>query len=259
MLFKQISKLTTRYEEEVEENIYEYVFAVKPRGDTEKNSVIYDKELKMYFENPSGAVYTYEIEFTNVKLTLCRRLKKSKNFNRKLFYRYDFIRPKVNSKGQVISILNKAELKHNWSKLKTKMNIDHKGNYVESYLNKIDAEFTMDESIYPSINQYMYFGLLFFNLPKTHSKDWQGRRLIEFSPYEKEKFEEKISVSSFTEKEITYEIQGNILQNSDTSIEQYTGTAIKAINENFAQVININSSVIKDDIIREWDFTFYKI
>lgn len=254
MIFKQISKITTYYKGETEENSYEWMFAVTPKGNTKKKSIAYDKNLKIYFENPSEAIYNYEVEFTNIRLNLCDRLEKSENFNRKLFYRYDFIEPQINSKGQVISILNKDQLKEKWQRLKASINRDHKGDYVQKYLDKIDSEFTTDTSIYPAMNQYLYFGLLFFNLPKVRS-----RRLIEFSPYEKEKFIENITTLSSNEKEVTYQINGESREGSSTKILKYEGIAIKGINDNFVRMIKLNTSIIKDDIISDWDFTFYKV
>lgn len=259
MIFKQTAKLTTNYKGEVEENFYEYTFAVKVKGNTEKTSFIYDKELKMHFENPSGVVYSYEVEITNVKLNLCRRLKKSTNFNRKLFYRYDFIKPKVNNRGQVISIQNKPQLKRTWEKLKAKMLIDHQGDYPQKYLDKVDTEFTTDESVYPVMSQYLKFGLLYFNIPKSHSSNWTGKRLVEFSPYEREKFEETIVISSISDKEITYKIEGKAQENSNTHIRKYAGYAIKGVDENFVRKIELSTSIIKDSITSEWEFIFYKI
>jgi len=259
MIFKQKAKLTTSKNGEAEENAYEYTFVVKPKGCDETSNVIYDKQLKIYFENPSGIIYFYEVEVTNVRLNLCQRLKKSTNFNRKLFYRYDFIRPSVNAKGQVISISNKAELKQNWAKLKTRMETDHKGNIVKEYLSNIDREFTINDSIYPAINQYLYFGLLFLNIPKSHSDDWVGKRRIEFSPYEHEKFEEITTVSSSNRKNVTYHIQGNTLENSSTYIQNYSGYAIKPVNDNLVSRIEISASFIKDDYENQWEFELYKI
>lgn len=259
MNFRQTTKQITNNNGKVEENFYEWLFIVDMLGNTENTSVIYDKELKMYFENPAGAVYTYEVEFTNIKLNLCRRLKKSTNFNRKLFYRYDNIQPKVNGEGQIISIGNKAELKQKWTRLKGKIQKDHKGDIVEQYLNKIDKEFTTDEPIYPALHQYLYFGLLFLNVPKLHSDNWVGKRRVEFSPYDCEQFEELTTISSSDDKQIIYDIQGRTLESSNTYIRNYSGYAIKRINDNFAQHIELTASIVKDNIESCWEFKFYKV
>lgn len=259
ILYKQISKLTTMFRDETEVNIYEWVFAVKEIGNTEKSSIIYDRELKMYFENPTGATYIYEVEFRNVNLNLCQRLSKSENFNRKLFYRYDFIQPRINYNGQVISILNKTELKQTWLKLRSRIITDHKGDIVERYLDKTDMEFTTDNTLYPAINQYLYFGLLFPNLPKSHNNSWVGKRLIEFSPYEREQFEEITTIESMNDKEVSYCIKGNILSNSKAIIKNFSGYAIKSVNENFAKNIELSASFTKDNYQNTWEFKFYKI
>lgn len=254
MIFKQTAKLRTNNGGEIEENLYQWEFFVRMTGSSEKNSANYNKSLKAYIENTFDTVCTYEVDLTNINLNLCPRLKKSTNFNRKLFYRYDFIQPVVNSKGQVVDILNKPELKKTWARLKARIKIDHKGDYVNKYLNRIDREFTTDNSIYPVMNQYLFFGLLFSNLPKTHSSSWSGKRLVELSPYNREKFEEVTTVSSVNDEEITYTIEGNTLSDSNTRIQRYTGYTVKGINENFARKIELNTSIIKDNIISEWEF-----
>lgn len=258
ILFKQIAKLTTRCRDEVEENRYEYVFEVEPRGDTEKSSVIYDKELKIYFENPAGATYQYEIDITKVRLDLCRRLRKSANFTRKLFYRYDFIQLKVDAQGRFVAILNKSELKDTWSRLKKRMLIDHKGDYVEKYLDRIDFEFADDKKSYPALKQYLFFGLLFPYIPKSHLPNWERKRIIELSPYENEKFEETIRIASIGEKEIVYNISGTTLPDSNTKVVRYEGTITKEKDQIFAKKILINTSIAKNNITSEWEFELYK-
>lgn len=258
LIFKQIAKLTTKYKDLIEENRYELTFSVTPKGDTEKSSVVYDRELGIYIENKNLATYLFEIEISEARLDLCKRLKKSQNFNRKLFYRYDFMQLKVNSQGRFVSILNKPELKSTWARLKERMLIDHKGNYVEKYLDRIDLEFVETDKFYSSFRQYLYFGLLFPYIPKTHSPNWEGKRVVLFSPYEKEKFEEYTTVSSFEDTDIIYDITGSTLPDSNTQILKYEGYITKGINEIFPTRVQLQTAIIKDNITIEWEFDLYK-
>jgi len=256
-IFKLNADLTTINNGEIEQNSYEQMLFVRLMKDNKQSAVVYNKELKMYFEDTKAFCFYFEIEIRDIILKLSKRLGKSKEFNRKLFYRYDWLQIKANSKGQVVSIGNKEEIEKNWQKLKSRLKMSHKGDYVDKYLDRVDLEFSHE--IYPVINQYFQFGLLFPNIPVSHTDIWTGKRIIEFSPYEQEKFEEHIKIDCIENNKVRYHIEGKTLSDSKTEILNYSGNALKLKNEIFPQKISINTSINKDEIVSQWNFKLQQI
>lgn len=259
MFYKQTANLITTNKGEIEENTYELIFEINKLRDNEKNAVIYDKELKMYFENPSGIITTYEIEIKKVRADLCKRLKKSEEFNRRLFLRYDWIRIQVNTKGEIISIDNKEEIKATWKKLKAKIQTNTKGDYVDKYLSRIDDEINSTQAIYPIFNQYFMFGLLFPRIPRQHSASLQRERIVEFSPYERESFKELLSCVSFNNDKPIYTLKGSTLNESRTNLIEYSGHITRNINSVNPEQVNLSIEYEKDRIHNIWNFDLYEI
>jgi hypothetical protein len=258
MLYKLRAQLITQQDDVIEKNIYEQIFIVDLLKKDRQNAIVYNKELNMYFEN-SSREYIYEIELKNIRLSLCPRLQKSADFNRKLFYRYDWVQPKIGGRGNIVSIENKDELKQRWGKLKNKILVDYKGKQVEDYVNKIDLEFSSDTVVHSSFAQYLQFGLLFPNIPLKHKNDWVRKRAIEFSPYEEETFEECFTYKSSKDGIMYYEIEGNCFPDSSTQVKQYSGFVTRKEGDLFPLKVEINTTIQKEYITSQWNFNLYKI
>ena len=248
------SELTTNNSGFIEKNRYEILFSVELFRENKEDSIFYDKEQKIYYESSSALTNTYEVELKKIILKLSNRLEKAEDFTRRLLYRYDWIQPKVNTKGQVVSIENKKELKETWQELKSRVQNDYTGEIVEYHLEKLGLELETDQSVYPAISQYYLFGLLFPAIPQTHERIWERKRLIELSPYEEEQFEEQSVYVKTTEDERMYQIKGSLLPGSQTELETFEGYMIVPVNQTFPVKTEINTSIKKDGIISQWHF-----
>ena len=254
MTFFLQSELTTNDNGFIEKNRYEILFAVKLIQQDGKNALVYNEELDMYFKNPRATTSIYEVELNKIVLHLSDRLEKAEDFIRRAMYRYDWIQPKVNMKGEVISIENKEESKKQWIKIKDKLKNDYKGEAVDEYLAKLSLELDTEQPVYPALSQYFPFGLLFPAIPEKHGKNWERKRIIELSPYEEEQFEEQAVYEETTDGNRQYAIKGSLLPDSQSELETFEGYMIVPVNETFPVKTEINTSITKDGIISQWKF-----
>ena len=249
------------YKKTTERNMFELVYRVKELNKELQNPVVYDKQLKMHFENPNATnIHTYEIDVQFVKLDLCQRLSKGAELHRKLFYRYDWLKITQSGNGSSLTVLNKNELDKRWKKLRKYItDSGYRGNSLEEYLEKIDKEFDKSLKIYPSMNQYLYFALFFPQIYENYIENRNTKRIIEFSPFENEKFVESVTSKSLTDGIIQYEVTGNTLPESKTDIKEYTGEITKPIGEILPTHVNINTSIEMNNINSQWNFQLTRV
>lgn len=208
-------------DDEHEINTYERVLHVEVLKTFE--ATFYDPNLKMHFEDKKNSWTIYEVETDNVQVSLCSRMKKAEDLIRRVNYLYDWIQIKVNNKGRALSVENKDELRSTWKELKETIEGDYEGGEVEKYLSEIDLRFKLEEAIAEPLIQYYYFGLLFPGILVDHGNKWKTKRLVEFSEYEKEKFEECIEYLDTTDGINHFQLTGNCLPESELTISKYTG------------------------------------
>jgi hypothetical protein len=242
----------------LQSHLFEREFYVRFLHKTGQNATFYDPELKMHFEDKSALSYLYEIEIYNAKTICGGELEKSADFIRRINYVYDWIQLNVNMKGKITFIENKEELKKQWSKIKLTLTHDYKGIAVDEYLEKVDQRFEEEKEIWQIVYQYFNFGLLFPHIPYKHNSDWEQKRLIEFSEYEDERFEEHI-VYEKTEKGLrNYRVIITTQKDSATILEQYEGKIIIAEN-NLLPVMAVIEIVFREDnIANQWYFKIEK-
>ena len=217
------SELTVNNGKTVEKNLYETVLLLNVLEQKEEVRIIHDKELNVNFNESLGFITTYEIELYNINLALSERLEKASDFTRRLMLRYDYIQPKVNAKGKVVSVENIKELRDVWQPLKENILEDYEGDSVTDYLKEVEEKMMTQDFILSPMSQYFYFGLLFPGIPLNHLNGWKTVRNIEISDYEEEKFQETVSFDRVVENLKLYNISGNTFPNSDFVLENFSG------------------------------------
>jgi len=210
-------------DDEHETNSYERIFHVEQLK--RQDGVIYNKALNMHFEDKTGGNIVYEIETDQMQVSLCSRLKKAEDFTRRINYLYDWFQFKVRDDGRILSIENKDELRSTWKELKETIEGDYRGDEVEAYLAEIDGRFRPEASLADPLFQYFHFALLLPQIPREHNfREWNRKRKVELSEYEKEKFEESLEFIQETDGMRHYRITGNALTASEIKIERFEGT-----------------------------------
>jgi len=255
------SELVSTYKSNSEKNVYEFIYNIKELKKEQQNAILYDKNSRIHFENPNAInKYIYEVDIQFIKLDLCKRLSKSKEINRKLFYRYDWLQLEISGNGKSIKVLNKDELAERWKRIRTKIaESGYRGDKLDQYLEKIDLEFNSNVKAFPIVRQYLYFGLLFNSVPDNFIKNWKRKSIVEFSPYENEKFEEIITSKSLHNDKCIYEIAGNVLPGSNTQVLEYSGEIIKPNEGILPKLVTLNTCIEKSRIRSEWKFQVAKV
>lgn len=206
---------------------YECSLCVKIRENI--NNTFFNKEHKMYLKDELSSFFVYEIEINNVQITANSRLEKSRDFLRRLYYRYDWIIAKALKNGYVISIENLEELKTNWHELKNIILSSYCGGKVENYLEHLNNVFQQNTIFEVPFSQYLYFGLLFPPIPVSHKPGWTGVRKIQLSDFEKESFEETITYLSTSENgRRRYKITAEALPGSVALLESFKGNVTRS-------------------------------
>jgi len=217
------SELTIKNGKTVEKNLYETVLLLNILEQKEEVRIIHDKELNADFGESLGFNTTYEIELYNINLTLSDKLEKASDFTRRLMLRYDYIQPRVNAKGKVVSVQNKNELQELWQPLKNNIQDDYEGDVVTDYLKEVEEKMMTQDFILSPMSQYFFFGLLFPGIPLNHHNEWKSTRDIEISDYEEEKFQETVSFDKVMGNLKLYNISGNTFPNSAFVLENFSG------------------------------------
>jgi len=229
-----------------EKHCYNFLFRVEPLKTI--------KDLKTDPESPNAITRIYEVELKEVFLKLSSSLQPATDFTRRLMYRYDWIQPKVNLNGEVISVENKEELKTTWQELKSYIRSDYAGETVENYLEELDLEFETEDTVYPVLSQYYLFGLLFPVVPEKHGETWERKRIVELSPYDEEQFEEQAVYVETSEGKRMYNIKGTLLHDEETELEKFEGYAIIPVNQIFPTKVEVSTSIKNQSIRSQWHF-----
>lgn len=137
--------------------------------------------------------------------------------------------------------------------------MDYTGEVVDAYLDNMDTRIGDSKILYSDIHRYFNLGLIFPSVPHSHRAGWQGNRLIEFSEYEGEKFEEQIVFQSEENKKRKYGINIRPREDSDTQLEQYEGTMVIPDNDIFPESALLEVIFRNDGIANQWYFKLERI
>ena len=255
MVFLLKAELTNNIDGKEEHNIYESLILVDFLKESGKNATIYDKELKMHFENPSALNKIYEVELHKIQLTLSDRLEKAEDLTRRLMYRYDWIQPKINSKNKVTGIENTEELRSTWKEIRKTVLEDYKGEVLLNYLDEIEHKMNNQDFKICPIAQYFFFGLIFLEIPRKYESNWTKSRIIELSEYEDEQFEEHISFEREVDDLRLYKIAGNTIGESKTTIHEYEGLVRIKDGDDFPSQVDVTVVYNQSgSILNKWTF-----
>jgi hypothetical protein len=240
-------------------NAFQRTFHVKYLKEVGRNATFYDPELKMHFENPNALAEIYEIETDDVRVNFPNFLGKASDFVRRVNYRYDWIQIRINAKGKVLAVENREELKASWKRIRVGLQNDYEGKAVAKFLKEIDTQTDSNNPVWSAVYNYFYFGLLFPHIPCKHVSQWENKRLIEFSEYEEEKFEEH-TVYNKTEDGIRYyDMKYEALPGSKTIIDECEGYLLIQEDDIFPVETDIEIKFHIEDIANQWHFCMYQL
>jgi hypothetical protein len=251
--------MTVDSEDGIEENRYEITYSVNLVEIDENAAIMHDKDLNIYFQEESRIRYLYEVETNDVKITLAEPVKKSEDFNRRLFYRLDWIQVCMEASGKGVSVGKISEMREAWKELKESILEDYRGKVVMNKLEAIDKDFEDGKAIAIPITQYLHFGLLFPNIPKKHRNEWNRTRKVSFSEYENEQFEEYTVYAGTNSDTRNYSVTGKTLPDSKTELLEFTGEIKMPVNDLFPVSTVISFACNRGKTGLKWHIKFDKI
>lgn len=240
--------------------LFSYTLVIDAIKNVGQDATIYDRELKMHFEDRSARATVYEIEIDNVHLNLHQSLAKATDFIRRTFYRYNWIQLRVNRQGKVLAIDNSKEIIKQWNEIRTSLLYDYKGKQTENYVEKIDAKMAETDFSFKSLSQYFYMGLLFPAIPTEHNSQWQRNRTVELSDFEDIQLDEHITYVRTTDSKLReYNINGELPEGENCKLEKFSGNVIVPCDEVHPVKAQVDVVYNNEDININWNFKLIQI
>lgn len=256
--YRLIATLQTIKNGKTEQNSYEKTIEARFLKRLKAQS-FYDKESGRNYVDPSNVHYVYELETTKVKLFPSPRLAQVTEFLRATHYRYDWAQIAINTKGKPSRVQNMGEIQNRWETMKTKLTNDEIGMVVEIYLKKLDKLIYTDKPMLPAIAQYLYFGLVFPNIPIKHKSEWQNTRNIEFSEIDNELFEETVKYIGEESGIQSYQIEGRTKDESKTQLLKFEGIIKRKKEQMLPESTQVEIEYSRDTIMTKWKFELYRV
>ncbi len=134
---------------------------------------------------------TLEINMVDLFMSLDKSLVKSADFLRRCSCRYDGVQIGVGDLG-TIEILNRETLTKQWATICSLLQSDYKGFFVDDYIMKINNIMGASEVYNMPMNNYFYYGLIFFGIPHETPVGWSRERKVIPSDFDDVIFEENL-------------------------------------------------------------------
>lgn len=232
---------------------FEYTVDMVFLEETGRDRTIYDPELKMYFEDLSALAGIYRADIQNIYLDMPKRLKKAADFIRRVNYRYNRMKIRMNDKGVVKSIENAAEIKSNWARMRTLLDKDYKGRAVDKYLAETDLQMASGDMMAP-VGCYLNFGLMLPHIPRRHNREWNRARMIGISEYEDEQMSEKATYNGTVDGVREYGVAGSLLSGSALGLSRFEGKIFMRENEVFPVRAFVDIEYSNMTVDNKWSF-----
>lgn len=223
-----------------------------------QNTTIYDKELKIYFEDQSALATIYELEIDHAYLNVDKQLEKAKDLIRRTFYRYDWMQIRVSRQGKILAVENGEEMLSQWEDIRTLLLADYSGRQVAEYIRKIDYQMAKYDFLTRPITQYIYFGLLFPTIPLKHSIKWHCERIVELSEWDNLQFSENIKFEQTDSSYRKYIMSGTAIGYPDCNLNKYAGYMIVPYDDIHPVEAQIEVSYNNGDMNINWSFNLKK-
>lgn len=241
------------------QNDYVFSFVVQGIREVGQGATIYDKELKMHFENTSALATVYEIETDNIYLNLAGEFGKTADFLRRTFYRYDWMQLRINRQSKLLAVENGEEALKQWEEIRTLLLADYNGKPVMDYITKIDTRMADPDFRIRPASQYFYFGLLFPVIPPKHPAEWQRGRHIALSDFDDILFDEQIKYEQTDSQLRKYSITGGIVTGEDCRLNEFAGYITVPCNDIHPTGARVGISYDAGDTRINWDFKLTKL
>lgn len=235
---------------------FDRILRVTPLAVKSEKQVFYDEELNICYESPVTCI-RYEIEIEKARTYFDKKFFKLEDFHRRITYRYDWMKVKVDSNGISTVIDNFDEMRRNWFELVSYLKKDYIGASVNSYLENITEDFKCNDNFQFIVNNYFYYGLLFPPIPYEYKKEWIGNRSVLFPDVSAIHLSETIEPINSEETRNTYRLKAEMVD-SHALLTQYEGEICVSTIDHMVQ-----QAVVKlqyaNNLINDWTFSIERI
>lgn len=235
---------------------FDRILRVTPLHDEPKKKIIYDKEQKCYFES-FWAYQDYVVEIEKARCYFDREFYKVQDLHRRLTYRYDWMRFRIDTSGRHQVLNNFVKLRKDWKELKLFLKQDYIGAMTEVYLDKITDQLDKDETYISILNNYLYYALLFPPIPKFHSPEWKHSRSILVADETNVYLTESIKYIGESDQIKEYSIEAEN-QNPMVSLLTFSGNIKMSKRTGLIEKVLVNV-VYKNNLINDWTFSIEEL
>lgn len=205
-----------------------------------KKTQLAEKKIKLKISSDNSSNLVAKIDSKLNKLELNSLYKKHETLSKKIAFLIKNVHLKLNTKTEIIEILNHQKIIENWCQLKLKLEKRYKGKYAEDYFRGIDNRIKNHDSLLQNFMELKGFGLLWFipmGLYKSNT-NYKYTRAIDNMVNNLSVFiDESYKLFSVNEKEVEFDISGSL------SKEQKHNNKIKHYFENISKNKNTIFSV----------------
>lgn len=217
------------------------------------DEIFHDSQLKINYISEAQSGFIYEIEITNVSTQFSERLKPAEDLYNRSNSLFDQLQLQVRNNG-ALQIQNRAELANSWKEIRYKLQEEYESIVTEKYLEKMSLFFQTEKTFHEAFSQYFYFGLLFPCIPVKYNSKWENKRILRLSPYDNERFEEKIHFINEENGLRKYGISGIAIPGNQMELKTYAGIISFNPIEKLIDKAQVKIELQQDDFMSEWNF-----
>lgn len=196
------------------------------------------------------------LDFEFVKIDFAtndKAIDKSIDFLHRTFYRYDGLKLSITPNGMTIE--NKDSLLNQWQQIRSSLQADYKGVFVEDYVERIDDKM---QHCLPTGN-YFYVGLLFFEVSESFGVRQFRNRQIMLSDFDDICFTERLTCEHKGSGQVYFSITGESTNLHDCLLNKFYGRMQIREECILPEWVQLEIDYVKGDINVYWKYELTRL
>lgn len=196
------------------------------------------------------------LDFEFVKIDFAtndKAIDKSIDFLHRTFYRYDGLKLSITPNGMTIE--NKDSLLNQWQQIRSSLQADYKGFFVEDYLAQLDDRM----SHCPPTDNYFYLGLLFLEVSESFGVRQFRNRQIMLSDFDDICFTERLTCEHKGSGQVYFSITGESTNLHDCLLNKFYGRMQIREECILPEWVQLEIDYVKGDINVYWKYELTRL
>lgn len=228
-----------------------------------RNTLLFELE-ELYKEERNNTSFpiptvAYRIDLRDVSLSLEKEMKKASDFFRRTVYRYDWLIPVVDEKGEIMGIDNPEEMQEQWKELRSVILGDYEGTLVDEKISQIDHAMREKDFYIEPLSNYSYFGLAFPRVPIDAGAQWHKEREITLSDFDDIKFIEHLVCENTDKNNRFLSFTGKVINSDKCILNKFYGRMLMPCNDIFPTQAWVEINYTQEDKATEWRFELFSV